>query len=125
MDKTAQEVASDRVFVVIGGQSIDFTEVPPINGADRKALKKQGIKVIGASVFADLDEDPEKESLLLVHLVKKLKPDVTLEEVDALPTGVRTGILLHFIKTSNQGANNPFLSLLTSSPASTAGPKKT
>ena len=118
------QAEAKRVLVLIGGQDVDFTEVPPITGVDKKVLKKLGIKVTGPTVFADLDEDPEKEAVLLLYLVKKLKPDATMDQVDALATGIRQGILLHFFKTSNQGGNNPFLSLLTSSPTSMAGAPK-
>jgi hypothetical protein len=108
-----------RIIVKLGGGDVDFTHVPPLTGADRKWLFGQGIE------FGKLSElDPEKEGILLLRLVQKVKPSATQEEVDGLPIGVQQSMLTHFFN-STKDASNPFRQpSSTSSPASTAGDKQ-
>lgn len=111
-----------RILVKIGEKEVDFTDVPPITGADKKVLKKAGVD------FTKLGEmEVEQEATLLLHLVRKVHPDATGNEVDALPVTIQAGIISHFMQ-STKDVKNPFdlspLSQSMSSHESMAGAKK-
>ena len=113
--------APPRIMVRVGNVDIDFTDVPPITGGDRKKLFQQGVYLRKFATEGWLD--PIEESKVVLYFVQKIHAGVTEEEVDNLPTKIQESIFLQFVRSS-QAVKNPFhLPSSTSSPPSTAGTK--
>lgn len=105
------------IKVKLGTREVDFTEVPPFTGRDKKELKKLDIDF---RHMADLD--PEKESQFLLYLVKKVDTAATQDEVDNLPLQIQQDIIKHFVQAS-RSVQSPFSPPSTSSLPSTGGEK--
>ena len=113
--------APARIMVRIGNAEVDFTEVPPITGGDRKKLFQQGVDL--RKFATEVGLDPVEESKVVLYFVQKIHPGATEVEVDDIPTKIQESIFLQFVRSS-QAVKNPFLSPSSiSSPTSTAGTK--
>lgn len=122
---SGKDVAAEpkRIIVKIGSRDVDFTEVPPITGADKKALFKEGVDMRRFSKDDGLNA--EEDGKLILHLVRKVDSKVTEAEVDAIPTHIQQSLVLHFLNSTAR-VENPFHTpSSTSSPPSTAGDKAT
>ena len=116
------KTSGQRIIVRIGAVDVDFTDVPPITGGDRKALFNAGVDL--RKFTRDEGLNPVEEGKLLLHLVQKVCPAATEADVDAIPSHIQNSMMVHFL-TSSSKVTNPFVSpSSTSSPASTAGDQK-
>lgn len=109
-----------RYVVKLGEVEVDLTEVPPLTLGDRKALKGQGVDFL--KYARDRMVEPEDEAKMVLYVLQRMNPKITMEQVDAIPALVTTGILNHYLRRSVE-VDDPFSMRLTSSVQPTAGEK--
>lgn len=105
--------------ITIGGEKLNLKDYPPITQGDKKLLKKEpyNLKVPEMAKWGE-----EEESLFVLFLLKRVRENTTLGEVDSLPAKTIQDIAGYCLRKSGD-VPNPFRSpSSTSSPTSTAGP---
>lgn len=119
-DKTSGE-QEKRVVLQIGGEKLDLTDYPPITQGDKKRLRQDPYHLN----FVEMDKwDEEKESLFVLFLLKRVRPNTTLAEVDDLPAKIVQDVASYCMRKSAQ-VELPFSRPSTSSLVSTGGEKGT
>lgn len=116
MEKPTQE--QERVIFTIGGEKVDFTNFPPLTVGDKKKLKADPDYNVDFNKIRDLP--PHDEAKLILFICRKVRPQTTMDEVDAMPVLASQKIIAHMVQASLQ-IDAPFSTPSTSSPAATAG----
>ncbi len=105
------------ISVTIRGKVYDLDGVLPLTWGDMKAGRKAGVIPSGTNIEAMAASDG-----LLLWVVKKVFPEATMEDIDALSSGIALKII------QGASAENPLPSSSTSaisSDAPSGGPQET
>lgn len=107
-----KSAVKETLKLKIGNKELDLTDGPIITGSDRIALKEHGIITVsrgdGMKVFVQFDEDPVKETLFLLHMLKKIDPTVSEAEVNGLSALVRQALAVHVFRATGE-VDSPFV----------------
>ena len=97
------EKSVKQIVVSVGGDAVDFTHYPPITQGDKKRVQRE--LSIDFSKIRDITA--EDESRLVCFLVQKLRPQTTVEDIDAMPAKLVQDLLGHMI-TMSARVDSPF-----------------
>jgi hypothetical protein len=95
--------AVPRVVINIAGKEVDITNIPPLTMGDKIHFKKAlGIDLSNLAACS-----PEQEVMFCEFVLKKLDPEITVKDVQALPLAVAAVVFEHVGKRTAAGADRP------------------
>lgn len=106
-----------RILLKIGLVEVDLTEYPPLKQGEKKVLKAEPYKLDVKEMDKWTDE---QESLFALFLLKRVRRETTLDEVDELPAKLVQDLVNHCLLRSAK-VDSPFSRPSTSSQVSTDG----
>lgn len=102
----------------VGSDEIDFSNLAPITLGDKKKLRAEGVDFM--KYARERVMEPEDEAKLVLHLIRKLRPATTMEEVEELPVLTASSFLQYAMKKSAE-VDDPFSTRSTTSDRPTGG----
>ncbi|MBI4185294.1 MAG: hypothetical protein HY521_14980 [Proteobacteria bacterium] len=105
--------------LAIGGRSIDLALAFPLTIGDWKALEAQGVLAAGGGAAKG---GAAETAALLLHLARKVDPEVGEEEIDSLALGILPEVAAFVAqRLRGEAIDRPTSTRSTSSPGPTAG----
>ena len=114
-------VVSERVVIKIGGEELDITNIPPITLGDKKRLVKESGVNLSKLVDPKEPPNPEGDSMVVLLILQKVRPQTTIAEVDELSLFVAQRVLSYVWQRTLSDIDRPFSTPSTSSPTPTGG----
>lgn len=119
MESAKTSAPKEPTFILkVGGEELNLKDYPPITQGDKKKVKLEPYKLN----MKEMEKWEEaEESLFALFLLKRVRENTTLVEVDALPAKTIQDLVAHCMRSSAR-VENPFFSMPSpSSGASSAG----
>lgn len=88
----------------IGGIELDLKNCAPLTMGDAKTLGASGVRVMFDQY--NVTDTPENLTKYLSHFVRKLKPDITDEQIDAL-SSAKTAACVTYIQVASYETDDP------------------
>lgn len=118
MESTQAKKPEVATTFKVGGVEVDFSRIPALTVGDKKILLSDQQYGVDFGKLRDLS--PDGESKLVLFLCRKLRPETTMADVDALTIFAAQRIMA--IAGENAVKIDPaFSTPSTSSPAGTVG----